>query len=1245
MKMFTLFISLAGIRTKEMIITTALLLSVGLAAKAQAPANNDTSGAVTLLFNPDLSNNNAVSGTMVGATNSTITNPGIPNPACATGGLVHDVWYKFAPTSSKIGVSFTATAYTMVVALYHIDGSGNMVYDVCNTFGNSTGSPVVFLNNVTPNVQYYARVYNSSSSASSTPTFTICVGAVPPPPVNDESTNATTIIPSSGLNCTNTVSGTTIGATASADAQPPASSPSCGGATTTDDDVWYKFTAGAAGAQLMLTGFSNTQSMYAALYSGTPGSLTLVSGNCQNLVAGAGAYIFSGLTIGTTYYIRVYTAGTTTSPFYANFSICLGNMPPVPSNDEITNAISLTVNQNAQCAATTSGTTYSATQSASPTAVSQTTCNTFSSSTSTYPTNDDVWYQFNTGSGTNFQLNATGTNTQATLNAALYSGPAASATFVTGICGAATANLSLIGLTTNTTYYLRVYTSAATTQTYSDFNLCLSQLPATPVNDNQAGAITLTLNSDWACGTSLNGSTYSATQSTGMADPTSSPTGTNDDVWYKFTPATSTIYAKFSNVSASSMVGQVYDASLNPVGAAISNSGFVGSLTTGSLYYFRVFTTSATVPIVFSTFNLCMGNAPTVPANDECSGAITILPNNDYNVNNVVNATTANATPSGNDDPTGLAGLSGIDDDVWFRFTANATANRVNIVNVVGNATTMNIGLYHGTCGALILDSSISSVTSKDFTGLTIGQNYYLRVYTSATQAAAPNVNFANFSIYIGKSPAAPANDSIANATMLTVTNGFGGYTVFGTLAGSTLENIPVPSCVSTIQSGDVWYKALVPSSGQLIVQEDAVNTSNTDDLINIYTGTPGNLASIACIETGNPISGNMPRLPLSGLTPGATIYIRVATASSLIQNLGNFGIEVWDPTTLPNVSPGGNCITSSPVAIGAASGNNYTWVPLRDASGNIIAELLPNGNDLGVVNASVYENTTGAIRTSNGVKYLDRNITITPATQPVSNVTVRLYLTNAEYTALQNADPSLATIANLNISKTNQACSAAIASGDQLLLQTANGTYNSTNKYIEYSTPSFSTMFMRAGGSTPLPIELLDFKGYNNGAANQLSWNTGTATSQLSYFELQRSADGNTYEGIATIPYNSKTNAYSYSDRTPSNGTNLYRLLMVDENKGNYYSAVVTINTDEKNSWAVKLFPNPVRNQLQFSIIGNVDQNASIHLFSLIGKQLKAINVNNNFETIDLSDLPVGTYILKYMDNSHSYVSKISKQ
>src|SRR6266480_3124907 len=91
-------------------------------------------------------------------------------------------------------------------------------------------------------------------------------------------------------------------------------------------------------------------------------------------------------------------------------------------------------------------------------------------------------------------------------------------------------------------------------------------------------------------------------------------------------------------------------------------------------------------------------------------------------------------------------------------------------------------------------------------------------------------------------------------------------------------------------------------------------------------------------------------------------------------------------------------CNTGTTITIDATN-SNY-WVPITGPDGNIMAEIYANGNNLGTVTSFFYTNS-GAIRIKSGKPYLDRNITITPQNQPSSAVKIRLYISKAEFDAL----------------------------------------------------------------------------------------------------------------------------------------------------------------------------------------------------------------------------------------------------
>lgn len=148
-----------------------------------------------------------------------------------------------------------------------------------------------------------------------------------------------------------------------------------------------------------------------------------------------------------------------------------------------------------------------------------------------------------------------------------------------------------------------------------------------------------------------------------------------------------------------------------------------------------------------------------------------------------------------------------------------------------------------------------------------------------------------------------PANDDPCNAIALNV--GSSCSYITGSNLNATGSSIPTPStCAASstssnpsgnYQGGDIWYSAVVPSSGQLIVQTQ-IQSSITDLAMVAYTGTNcSSLTQLACSDDQVPGSNYMPRLSLTGLTPGQTIRFRVYEFGN--NTFGNFGICASSPS------------------------------------------------------------------------------------------------------------------------------------------------------------------------------------------------------------------------------------------------------------------------------------------------------------------------------------------------------------
>jgi gliding motility-associated-like protein len=129
------------------------------------------------------------------------------------------------------------------------------------------------------------------------------------PPANDNPCEATVAIVNDSFLCVESTPGTLTAAT---DSGVP--SGSCGG--DPDDDVWFQFVAEDEFQLISLANFPAFENIDHALYSGTCDNL--VELNC---VAFEYSMVTPSLTIGDTYFVRVFSGGS--APESINFDLCI----------------------------------------------------------------------------------------------------------------------------------------------------------------------------------------------------------------------------------------------------------------------------------------------------------------------------------------------------------------------------------------------------------------------------------------------------------------------------------------------------------------------------------------------------------------------------------------------------------------------------------------------------------------------------------------------------------------------------------------------------------------------------------------------------------------------------------------------------------------------------------------------------------------------------------------------------------
>ncbi|HTQ28553.1 MAG TPA: T9SS type A sorting domain-containing protein [Puia sp.] len=161
--------------------------------------------------------------------------------------------------------------------------------------------------------------------------------------------------------------------------------------------------------------------------------------------------------------------------------------------------------------------------------------------------------------------------------------------------------------------------------------------------------------------------------------------------------------------------------------------------------------------------------------------------------------------------------------------------------------------------------------------------------------------------------------------------------------------------------------------------------------------------------------------------------------------------------------------------------------------------------------------------------------------------------------------------------------------------------------------------------GNGTLPIILSNFDAVLNGKIVDLTW-TSAIEINSDHYAIQRSADGNSWNTIGTVQakgFSSIAVNYAFTDVSPLNGINYYRLQMVDQNGKFGFSPIKVVRTLPVQGLSV--FPNPARDYVNVTIGTNLSSNITIRLINQFGQLMQEQRVSNASGTT--VSLPVGTY------------------
>jgi hypothetical protein len=173
-------------------------------------------------------------------------------------------------------------------------------------------------------------------------------------------------------------------------------------------------------------------------------------------------------------------------------------------------------------------------------------------------------------------------------------------------------------------------------------------------------------------------------------------------------------------------------------------------------------------------------------------------------------------------------------------------------------------------------------------------------------------------------------------------------------------------------------------------------------------------------------------------------------------------------------------------------------------------------------------------------------------------------------------------------------------------------GTYIVTQQLMDgCSAYASDTVVIRYDAAcTTLNSNILNFSGSVAQGQVQLKWATA-ANNLTEHFIVQRSADGQRFDDVATVPVrNRDKSTEQYKMVQDIDGTFppvvYYRLYIVGTDNKAHYSHTVRLNVQPENA-GVRLYPNPATDFVQVYVQSERSKKVTVNIYDMSGKKMYA--------------------------------------
>jgi hypothetical protein len=473
--------------------------------------------------------------------------------------------------------------------------------------------------------------------------------------------------------------------------------------------------------------------------------------------------------------------------------------------------------------------------------------------------------------------------------------------------------------------------------------------------------------------------------------------------------------------------------------------------------------------------------SPTVPANDETAGAITLPVGSFSPTTFATTYSSANATASAGITACSAATPGTPDDDVWFKFTTTSRRNvTVTLRGSGGYDGVLQVFSNAGTTALACVNATAAGLTETyTNTNLPAG-TYYVRVYEAGTGSGTTG----QFAIAAYAQPPAPANNECATAIAFTSDGTCTPLT--GTSLGATASGNPA-TCNGN-PDDDVWYSFTTAATARAYTLTMDSGT-DFDGVVQVLSGACGSLTSIACVNST--LDGGIETVPLNSLNPNTTYYVRVYHAASGAGS-GDFTLCLTDnfpriTSFTPTSGPVGTSVVVAGTGLTGATSVNFNGTAqatITTNTANNLTVAVPAGATTGTLTV------TTPIGTSAGST---QTFTVCPSaiatTQNVALILNASGSTTLASTAVNNgstANCGPAAANTLTVQKvTTGVAFGEVAEGGTLTLTAPTGGKFVSVEFASYGTPTGTNGTYATSGcnaSTSLAVVRAALLGNNSG-------------------------------------------------------------------------------------------------------------------------------------------------------------------